>query len=192
MLRVYFATSNKNKYEEAYRILETYGVQLELFSFEKIEIQAERLDQIALFAARQAYSVLRSPVLVEDSGLFIEELKGFPGPYSQYVFKTIGIEGILKLLEGVKNRKAWFEAAVACICPPYEKTFTDRVYGKISEEPRGKSGFGFDPIFVPEGETRTFAELGIEEKNKYSHRSRAFHRVGKWLKSFKNNHNGTR
>jgi len=183
MRRIYFATSNKNKFNEASRILEKYGYELVLFSFEKKELQSTDLGEIALQSALIAYTYVNAPVVVEDSGLFIKALNGFPGPFSSYVYKTIGVRGVLKLMEGVTDRSAYFEAAVAIVMPPFERVFKGSVYGRIADSPRGTGGFGFDPIFIPENEDKTFAEMSVEEKNKYSHRARAFEKLGIWLKS---------
>jgi XTP/dITP diphosphohydrolase len=183
MRRIYFATSNKNKFNEASRILEKYGYELVLFSFEKKELQSTDLGEIALQSALIAYTYVNAPVVVEDSGLFIKALNGFPGPFSSYVYKTIGVRGVLKLMESVTDRSAYFEAAVAIVMPPFERVFKGSVYGRIADSPRGTGGFGFDPIFIPENEDKTFAEMSVEEKNKYSHRARAFEKLGIWLKS---------
>jgi XTP/dITP diphosphohydrolase len=183
MRRIYFATSNKNKFNEASRILEKYGYELVLFSFEKKELQSTDLGEIALQSALIAYTYVNAPVVVEDSGLFIKALNGFPGSFSSYVYKTIGVRGVLKLMEGVTDRSAYFEAAVAIVMPPFERVFKGSVYGRIADSPRGTGGFGFDPIFIPENEDRTFAEMSVEEKNRYSHRARAFEKLGIWLKS---------
>jgi XTP/dITP diphosphohydrolase len=183
MRRIYFATSNKNKFNEASRILEKYGYELVLFSFDKKELQSTDLGEIALQSALIAYTYVNAPVVVEDSGLFIKALNGFPGPFSSYVYKTIGVKGVLKLMEGVTDRSAYFEAAVAIVMPPFERVFKGSVYGRIADSPRGTGGFGFDPIFIPENEDKTFAEMSVEEKNKYSHRARAFEKLGIWLKS---------
>jgi XTP/dITP diphosphohydrolase len=183
MHRIYFATSNKNKFNEASRILEKYGYELVLFSFEKKELQSTDLGEIALQSALIAYTYVNAPVVVEDSGLFIKALNGFPGPFSSYFYKTIGVRGVLKLMEGVTDRSAYFEAAVAIVMPPFERVFKGSVYGRIADSPRGTGGFGFDPIFIPENEDKTFAEMSVEEKNKYSHRARAFEKLGIWLKS---------
>ena len=185
-MKLYFATSNRHKYEEARRVLSEYGVKLvQLTSVPKLEIQGESLADIALNAARTAYLRLGEPLIVEDAGLYIEALKGFPGPYSSYVYKTLGCRGILRLLEDEERREAYFESAVAAIIPPYEEVFVARVHGVIAAEPRGEGGFGFDPIFIPRGEARTFAEMGVEEKNRLSHRARALRMLGEWLRSRK-------
>jgi len=185
-LRIAFATKNAHKVAEANRVLKSYGIELYPAPIEKLEIQSDSLEEIALVAARHAYRELGKPVVVEDSGLFIEELKGFPGPYSSYVYKTIGLKGVLKLLEGCSNRRAYFKAAVAiALREDFVKVFTGVVYGTISYEARGTYGFGFDPIFVPEGYSATFAELGEEVKCRISHRAKAFKALGAWLSSNK-------
>ena len=179
--RIYMVTGNRHKVEEARKILERYGVELIQAEARKLEIQSESLEEIALTAARYAYLQLKKPLIVEDAGLFIEALNGFPGPYSSYVYKKIGVEGVLKLMEGVSNRRACFKAVIAYVAPGVERVFTGEACGWVAREARGSGGFGFDPIFVPEGEDRTFAEMGLEEKNRLSHRSKAFQRLGEWL-----------
>lgn len=176
----YLVTGNRHKVEEASRLLSDTGIRLVQAPIRKDEIQADNLSLIALEAARRAYSVLRRPVLVDDSGLFIDSLNGFPGPYSSYVYKTVGVEGILRLLRGIRDRRACFRTALAMIYPPLERVFHGESCGRIINEPRGSGGFGFDPIFVPEGEERTFAEMSVDEKNTYSHRSRAFKAFAEW------------
>jgi len=175
-----------HKVVEANEVLKKFGVELYPVNVEKLEIQSEDLERIAVTAARHAFKVLGKPVVVEDSGLFIEALKGFPGPYSSYVYKTIGLEGVLKLLEGVENRRAYFKAVVALALDSERVlVFTGIVSGIISHEIRGGYGFGFDPIFIPEGYDKTFAELGKEVKCRISHRARAFEKLGLWIASNK-------
>ncbi len=182
-MRLGLVTGNRHKLEELSLVLRDYGVELYMLGIQKIEVQSESLEVIALEAARRAYSKARVPLIVDDSGLFIEALGGFPGPYSSYTYKTIGVEGILRLLHGLPNRRACFHAAIAAIVPPYEKLFHARSCGFITESPRGTGGFGFDPIFTPEeGDGRTFAEMSVEEKNRYSHRAKAARMLGEWLR----------
>lgn len=166
-------TSNPHKGEEARAILARLGVEAEVVAEEKLEIQSESLEQIALVAARRAHERLKRAVVVDDSGLFIDALNGFPGPYSSYVYKKIGIAGILRLMEGVENRSARFVTALALVSHLGEEIFVGEVRGSITTSPRGAGGFGFDPIFQPEGSERTYAEMG-DEKNELSHRARAY------------------
>ncbi|MEA1904286.1 MAG: XTP/dITP diphosphatase [Candidatus Hadarchaeota archaeon] len=177
-----FVTSNRHKFGEAERIAAKHGVELEHRDVPYIEIQADELEEIARPSAQQASALLRAPCFVEDAGLFIHALKGFPGPYSSYVFQTLGNEGILELMKGKKVRRAEFRSAVA-YCEPGSRpiVFSGGARGTIAPEIRGEGGFGFDPIFVPqEGDGMTFAEISIDEKNKFSHRSRAIERFVKW------------
>ncbi len=182
-LRLALVTGNKHKLEEAREVLSSYGIDLYMAGLEKIEIQADSLSKIAVVAARHAWEFLGKPLIVDDSGLFIEALNGFPGPYSRYVYDTLGVDGILKLLSDEKNRRACFKTAVTLILPPLEMVFEGETCGIITTRPRGSSGFGFDPIFVPEGCSRTYAEMSPSEKNRVSHRAKAMRMLGSFIKN---------
>ncbi len=177
-MKVVFVTSNEGKFREARSIGERYGVEVEWRKMEYLEPQGSDLVEIAKRSAEILAERLKEPFFIEDSGLFIPALKGFPGPYSSFVFKTIGNEGILKLMEDVEDRRAYFLAVVAFFDGERVMTFEGRVDGSIAREMRGSEGFGFDPIFEYEG--RTFAEMG-EEKNEVSHRRRALERLFEYL-----------
>ncbi len=178
---VYFATSNRHKLEELNAALRGCGARAEPVEAPKLELQGESLEEIAAAAASLAYSILHRPVAVEDAGLFVEALNGFPGPYSSYVFRTIGYWGLLKLMDGVEERSAFFKSVVAYAGPWGVKLFTGIVRGFIAYEPRGSKGFGFDPVFIPEGSDKTFAEMEVEEKNRFSHRAKAARALCEWL-----------
>ncbi|MHA1238198.1 MAG: XTP/dITP diphosphatase [Candidatus Odinarchaeia archaeon] len=182
-MKLFFATGNKNKVKEAQEILKQFGFEVEHLPIERVELQSDNLEEIASYSALEIANKVNKTVFVEDTGLFIEYLKGFPGPYSSYVYKTIGNEGILKLLRDVENRKAYFESVIA-FCKPREKPVcvSARVYGRISKEIRGEL-WGYDPIFIPdEGNGKTYAEMGIYEKNKISHRRKVLEKFAVWLK----------
>ncbi len=180
-MRVYFATRNKGKLKEARMALSRYGIEVEMLEVEKMEIQSDELKEIALHALSNI-RFENAPFFVEDAGLFIKALKGFPGPYSSYVYKTLGCEGILKLLDGIEDRRAYFLAVVALKTPNGRvEVFEGRTDGVITEEKRGERGFGFDPIFIPDGCNRTFAEMSVGEKNAYSHRGKALRKMGEWI-----------
>lgn len=172
--KLFFITGNRHKVEEARKAIEGTGVCLEQVAGYKRELQLDDLAEIALVSALEAYTILKHPLVVEDAGLFIEALNGFPGPYSSYVYKTIGVKGILRLMDGVDNRNAYFASAVAIINPPYIGVVVEKTEGMIASRPRGGNGFGFDPIFMPRGMAKTFAEMSTDEKNMYSHRAKAF------------------
>ena len=172
---LYFASSNKHKYQEAKSILKSFGISLHFFKIELEEIQSNSLSEIALKKSTQAFQKLKKPVIVEDDGLFINSLEGFPGPYSSYVFKTIGNKGILNLLKN--NRKAKFISIITYCDKAILQSFEGNLNGKISKSQKGK-GWGYDPIFIPNNSTKTFAELN--NKNELSHRYKALKKFSKW------------
>ena len=174
---VFFASSNVHKYEEAEKILSEFGIKLDFYQTNLVEIQDDSLSKIALQKALDAYDKCKKPVIVEDDGLFIDSLSGFPGPFSSYVFKTIGNNGILKLVED--NRGAKFRAVIAyCDSNKKPKLFEYSISGKISKNLQGK-GWGYDPIFIPEKQNKTYAELA--EKNKISHRYESLKKFADWF-----------
>jgi len=183
LIRLGFVTSNLNKLREAQIVVSRYGIELYPLKVRKVEIQSDSLEEIAIYAAKKAFELARKPLVVEDAGLFIDALRGFPGPYSSYVYKTIGVEGVLKLMKGIENRRARFIAVVAlAISSTRIEVFRGVVEGTITDEPRGSGGFGFDPIFVPQGHEKTFAEMSTEEKCMISHRARAFEAMARWIR----------
>ncbi len=177
-------TSNEGKFRELEALAKGYGIELEWVRTPKWEIQSEDLAEIAKFSAEIAFSTLKEPVIVEDTGLFIDSLNGFPGPYTSYARKTIGLEGILKLMEGKNDRRARFVTYLAYADSINTKVFVGEVRGVIADSIRGSKGFGFDPIFVPEGSDKTFAEMDVEEKSKHSHRAKAFRAFAEFFKSY--------
>lgn len=183
-MRLTFVTTNVGKANEIRSLLKTFGIEIDVCTIKLTEIQSDSLEEIATRSCEEAYEILRKPVFVEDAGLFIERLNGFPGPYTSYVYRTIGIAGVLRLMEGEENRAAHFKSCIACkISGDLINLFSGICVGRISNEPRGSSGFGFDPIFVPEeGDGRTFAEMSVEEKNAISHRGKAVRLLTEWLK----------
>lgn len=174
-----FVTSNEGKFREAREIAKIYSIEIEWLKKEYDEPQGSSLEEIALKSAKILSREIKKPFFIEDSGLFIESLNGFPGPYSSYVFKTIGNEGIIRLMEGIENRKAYFKAVIAYFDGSGIKIFEGTVHGEIAREIRGTKGFGFDPIFLYG--KKTFAEMG-EEKNLVSHRKKALENFFRTIK----------
>jgi len=181
----YFVTSNIHKFHEAHNTLSKYHIAAAKLKVEAIEIQDDNLQNIAKYSVLDGIKNCGLPIFVEDAGLFVEELNGFPGPYSKYVINTVGLKGILKLMDGITNRNAYFQSVICYASPTEQPTcFVGKVEGKISIEMQGDSGFGYDPIFVPsEGDGRTFAEMTLTEKNRYSHRAKALKQFAKWYSS---------
>ncbi len=181
---LYLLTNNDGKLREFRELGASHSLKIAKAGLEKLEIQSSSLEEIATYAALTGYLSLRKPLLAEDAGLFIQSLNGFPGPYSSYVFKTLGNEGILRIMDGMNLRRACFRSAISLVLDIQTiKVFTGEICGSISNKVRGKSGFGFDPIFIPEGYTRTFAEMSVKEKNKISHRAKAFNSMMEWLEN---------
>lgn len=183
-MAVIFVTTNRHKFEEAREIAARHGIEIEHKNMPYIEIQADELEDIIQVGVQQACALVKASCFAEDAGLFIRALRGFPGPYSNFVFRTLGNEGILKLMAGENDRRAEFRSAVG-YCEPGQKPkiFTGKVEGTITLEGKGTLGFGFDPIFSPrEGDGRTFAKMSTVEKNNFSHRARAIEAFFNWLK----------
>ena len=178
---LWFVTQNAHKYEEARRTLDPFGIKIRKLVSPKTEIQSADLGDIAKFAAEDAAEKYNRTVVVEDSGLFVKVLNGFPGPYSSYVNASIGVEGILRLMSQKVRRGAYFQASLVVASPrSTSQEFTGRAYGTISHKAAGKQGFGFDPIFVPKNTRKTFAQGGSEFKDRYSHRAIAFRKLALW------------
>lgn len=185
---IFFATNNINKFSEALGELAKQKITVAMIRVKTLEIQSESLEEIAKTSALDAYKRCELPIIVEDAGLFIEALNGFPGPYSSYVYKTIGNIGLLRLMEKLENRRAVFRSVLAFCSPDFTTPvcFSGKVDGEITREERrrkDKASFGFDPIFKPENSTKTFAEMRITEKNRFSHRAKALREFAKWYKS---------
>ncbi len=179
---VYFATGNHHKFNEAKQVLAEFNIATAMLKIKVSEIQDDDIENIAKASAIEAAQRSGLPVIVEDAGLFIEALNGFPGSYSKYVYNTIGLAGALTLLANSQNRKACFKSVVAFSNPEGEvECFLGVVEGKITDEIRGTGGFGFDPVFEPkEKPGKTFSEMSVDEKNSISHRARALSDFAKW------------
>ena len=174
-LDLLFASSNANKYQEAKEILDSFGINLGFFESDLQEIQSDSLEDIALQKAKDAFSKCKKPVIIEDDGLFIGSLDGFPGPYSSYVYKTIGNKGILDLLKS--NRDAKFVSTIIYCDKTTIRSFDAKLDGSISYSQKG-GGWGYDPIFIPKNTQKTFAE--INNKNRLSHRYKALEKFSNW------------
>lgn len=157
--QVWLVTSNHGKFREVREIGRSLGVQVVQARAPIREIRGS-LQEIAGNKAHQAHAYLKQPVVVDDAGVFIRALGGFPGPFASFVFSKIGNPGILKLMEGVEDRHAEFKGCAVYFDGEKEVLAQGKCEGSILEAPRGrgKDGFGYDPIFVPAGHHKTFAE----------------------------------
>lgn len=184
---VFFATGNINKFNKARHVLSEYKIAVGMVKTKALEIQSDSLEEIAKTSVLDAFKNISLPLIVEDAGLFVEALNGFPGPYAAYVYKTVGNEGLLKLMETVTSRKARFQSSVAYLAPGLRMPvcFSGYADGEVTtreQKIERISGFGFDPIFKPQGSSKTFAEMSIADKNAFSHRAKALRKFGEWYK----------
>jgi XTP/dITP diphosphohydrolase len=169
-----FVTSSHDKAREAAEIL---GVELRTVALDLPEMQdldVARVAAVKAAAARETLEDPDSPILVEDSGFVVEAWNGLPGALTKWFLASIGNEGLLKMLSGEEDRSARAVCAVAIASGGSVRAFVGEVEGSIALEARGVKGFGWDPIFVPEGYAQTYAELG-SRKHEVSHRARALH-----------------
>ena len=186
-----FASNNAHKLEEI--VAQLKGTDIEILSLKESGIHAElpetgdTLEANAFEKANTVYSKFGLNCFADDTGLEVEELNGDPGVYSaMYAGNGASYEqNVNKLLEEMKgktNRKARFRTIISLVMDATEFRFEGIVEGKILESPRGTQGFGYDPVFVPDGFNETFAEMTAEQKNKISHRGRAVEKLVKFLK----------
>ena len=189
MRTVWFMTGNAGKVREAKHALEPLGFEVKQLVVEGVEISEPQCDDLEIVARsklQQAQAHLPHPddaLMVEDAGLFVDALDDFPGVYSAYVLKTIGCNGMLKLMEGNNNRNAEFQAVAALLLDGDVFISRGVCQGVLAAKASGNDGFGFDPIFVPndieqEGILQTtngltFADVDLSVKEKFSHRRKA-------------------
>jgi len=185
MNKILIATTNKHKFAEIRDILSSIIGNVEFLSLSAYKIHPPKEDgktflENALVKARYYYSKLGVPVLTDDSGLEVEALGGRPGVLSaRYAGENSTqedmINKLLREMENVANRRARFVCVAVFMYGDEKFIFSQGVlWGNISYEPRGDKGFGYDPVFIPDGYNKTLAELGEEVKNKISHRYNAF------------------
>lgn len=185
---IFFVSNNIHKYSEIKSILHDRTTDLDINFYKQniIEIQDDQIEKIAIEKAKSAYNTVKRPIIIEDDGLFINSLNGFPGQYSSYVFKSIGNRGILRLLEGSRDRSAFFKSIFVYNNGIIVKVLSGQINGKISSTITD-GGWGYDPIFIPfnnhdNHHNKTFAELSkTNKKNELSHRSIALDKFVKWF-----------
>ena len=154
--KITYVTGNLAKISCARKILEPLGYIVDNIKMETPEIQADDVTEVAKFSAKWACDKLGKAVVKNDSGLFVKALKGFPGVYTHYVDDAIGNQGLLKLMEGIEDREAYFKEAIA-YCEPGKEPIVFEGYtrGKIALKADGPYGMTWDKVFIPEGEDKT-------------------------------------
>lgn len=178
---IHIGTSNEGKFREMSRMLEPLGHSVIREDIPYPEIQAASLREVVEYGMQWILTHDRKPwmddpdhgFVIDDSGIFIKALKDFPGVYSKFVFYTIGNRGILRLLGERNYRQASFRTVLLFHRNGRNHYFKGESKGTIARKECGTNGFGYDPIFIPEGSERTFAEMDTNEKNAHSHRGEA-------------------
>ncbi len=181
---LHIATTNAGKLREIERYLEPLDIRVRQLEASFVEVQADTLEEVVIYGMGRLMSDGLSDVMFikDDSGLFINALLGFPGVYSAYVNRTLSCGGLLRLMEGMEDRSAVFRTVIGLNEPGKGLTLlSGECRGTILDREAGRNGFGFDPVFVPEGHDRTFAQMTTEEKNSLSHRIRAVNELIKHL-----------
>ena len=179
MIPLTFVSTNPGKAREVREIAAPYGISVRWRRRRLLEPQADDLATVVR-AKLAAVRDVPGNVLVEDSGLFINSLAGFPGVYSAHFLSAWGFGPMLELLRH-RSRLAEFRAAAGLRIGGRTRVFTGSVRGSIAPRPRGTAGFGYDPIFIPRGWTKTFAQVPAAAKNELSHRSRAVRKAARYL-----------
>ncbi len=181
--QIIFVTGNPHKVAEAVAICAPRGIGIVQNDCGYPELQDDDVARVAAYGAEQAVNRLDCAVIVEDTGLYIDALNGFPGPYAAYVYDTIGNAGILTLMRdtrGDEDRRATFRSIIGYCKPGMAAiTFEGTVTGRIAYEARGAGGFGYDPIFEIDGVA--FASMGDDAKNNVSHRAKSFEKFAEWF-----------
>ena len=167
-----FVTSNRHKFAEVSETMKQYSIEVSWEELTYEESQADTTEEISLDSCRKLQKNILGDFFIEDTGLYVDSLNGFPGPYSSYVQKTIGNEGLLKLLAG-KNRNAKFVTVITLSFSGKIKQFKGVLEGIIALSITGDKGFGYDPVFIPSGQGKTLAQMETDEKNIISHRGKA-------------------
>ncbi len=190
---IVFATSNQNKILEINKLL-TSDLNIEIKTLADINVTEDipetgkTIKENAIQKASYIYNNYGFNCFAEDTGLLVDSLNGEPGIYSaRYAGEdrndNNNIKKILKSLNNTPNRSAHFKTVIALILEGETYTFEGKIEGEITKEPQGISGFGYDPIFRPSGYNQTFAEIGLDEKNKISHRAKALKKLISFLAS---------
>jgi len=199
-MQLVFATNNKYKLRE---IMDILGDSFKLLSLKDLNMDEDipenepSLEGNAMHKARYIYRILNINVFADDTGLETDVLNGLPGVHSarfagENKNSDDNIDKLLGMMGHSKNRKARFRTVIALILDGKEYLFEGISEGTIITERRGREGFGYDPVFVPSGSNLTYAEMPLDEKNKISHRARAFNKLKEFLSLYEQKDNNDR
>lgn len=189
-MKVVFVTGNAGKVATLRHYLKQLGIELEQRELPLIEPQQDSVEEVAKDKVRQAFAIVKGPVIAQDSGFCIQALKDFPGPYTKYILDTLGVPGLLRSMAGENNRTAKFMNAVAyCDANGEITTFTDDISGQMTTERTEIKGVAWSElwsIFIPEGKSKTLGEMDEGELKAYWNLRKdsgnaAFAKLADWL-----------
>ena len=175
-----FVTGNA---EKAAQLSRHFSLPVDHKKLDIPEIQAFDVSEVASYKAQKAFEMLGSPVLVEDTALTFNALGKLPGPFVKWFLESVGNEGMAKILDGFSDRTARAEVCFALCDGTGVNLFTGEIQGQIAPSPRGEKGFGWDPIFIPEGYDQTWGEMTVDEQNATSMRKIALKKLKAFLES---------
>lgn len=183
MKTITYVTGNKAKIESAKNALVPLGYEIDNIKMETPEIQADDVEEVSKYSAKWASNELNRPVLKNDSGLFVNGLKGFPGVYTRYAEETIDVDGLLKLMDNLEDRSAYFKESIAYCEPGKEPVvFVGITKGRIDTKKSGTNGWSWDYVFIPDGEVEPLA--CFEDDKKWSFWSQdAYKELAKYLET---------
>ncbi len=178
-----FATGNRHKFEEVSAVLAKYGVELEQKKLDFQELSSSSQKKIVLDKAKQAFAKFKRPLIAEDTGIYFEAYKGFPGTMPKRAFESLGYEGLLALLKG-RERNACFLCTICFFDGEKHHFFEGKLEGKIASKVIKPSAnvMPYERIFIPKGSKNALVEMSRHEKNSISHRGKAARALGEWFK----------
>ena len=175
---ILFITGNKKKVEEVRAIT---GLNVIAKNLDILEIQSLDVEEVAKAKALSAFQAVGQPVIVDDTGMSIDALGGLPGALVAWFLDSLQPAGILRLMVNEKNRKASVSTCIAYADETGVFAFTGTIYGTVTDYLKGENGFGYDPIFIPDGHDKTYAEMTADEKNEISMRKIALLKLKKFI-----------
>lgn len=194
MDKLYIATKNKGKVKEIQFVLKDTGIEVlslaDAPEIPDIPETGSTFEENAFIKAKAVYDIIHAPVLADDSGLEVDHLNGAPGIFSaryagEHASDSNNCTKLLTVMNDVENRGAGFKCVLVLYDGNSKHVFNGVCRGSINHEPKGENGFGYDPLFIPEGYTQTFAELDAVTKNSVSHRGKALIKLKQFLSAEK-------
>jgi len=183
MKTIYFITGNNSKFKEAEKIIKNKNIKLVQKNLDLIEIQSLNTGKVVKDKAKQAFEKLKKPIIVDDTGIYFEEYKNFPGTYTGHLFKSLGFSGLLRLLK-TKNKNAYFKTFICYKDKYIEKVFSGVWKGKITNKISKKFNpdWQYNNIFIPNNCNKVLSEISLEKRAKLSHRKKAMDKLNNFLK----------